>query len=118
MLFPEFMYKRYGQDIRVDNDARITRPELVELGNHIAIDMGVYISVTAKIGDYVHIAPHVCIIGGATATLIMEDFTNIGAGSKIVVISDDFTNGLINPLIPLEYKKLIGSQIIMRRFSL
>ena len=118
MLFPEFMYKRYGQDIRVDNDARITRPELVELGNHIAIDMGVYISVTAKIGDYVHIAPHVCVIGGKNATLVIEDFGNVGAGSKLVVISDDFKNGLVNPIVPLKYRNLIGNKITMRKFSL
>ena len=112
------IFKKIGSDVRIDEWARITRPELIKLGNHISIDMGVYISVAGEIGDYVHIAQHVCIIGGANSVLIMEDFTNIGAGSKLVVTSDDFTMGLINPIVPLKYKKLIGGKIIMRRFSL
>lgn len=110
-------FKKIGIDVRIDDWAKITRPELIELGSHIAIDMGVYLSVAAKIGDYVHIAPHACIIGGASAYLLMEEFTNIAAGCKLVVISDDFNEGLINPIVPLEYKRLLGGTIIMRKFS-
>ena len=111
-------FKKIGEDVRIDDLARIPNPELVELGNHIAIDMGVYISVKAQIGDYIHIAPHVCIIGGKGASLIMEDFTNIAAGCKLIVLGDDFTKGLINPIVPMKYRKLVGGEIIMRKFSL
>jgi len=111
-------YKKIGEDVLIDRLARISRPELVEIGNHVGIDMGVYISVAAKIGDYIHIGPHVCIIGGCNAELIMEDFTGISAGSKLVVLGDDFTRGMTNPLVPTKYRNLIGGKIIMRRFSL
>ncbi|KKL62748.1 hypothetical protein LCGC14_2182080 [marine sediment metagenome] len=47
----------------------------------------------------------------------MADFTNIGAGSKIVVVSDDFTMGMINPIVPLKYRQLIGGVIKMERFA-
>ena len=111
-------YKKIGADVRIDNMARINYPELMQLGNHISIDMGTYISVIADIGDYVHIAPYVCIIGGKDASFIMEDFTNIGAGSKLIVVGDNFNMGLINPIIPIKYRNLIGEKIIMRKFSL
>lgn len=110
-------FKKIGFDVRIDDSAQITRPELVELGNHISIDMGVYLTVNAKIGDYIHIAPHVCIIGGAIATLIMEDFSAIAAGSKIVCASDDFTKGFLCPFIPIEYRNVINKPIIFKRFA-
>lgn len=97
-------FRSKGKDVYVDKDARIVRPHLVDLGNHIAIDMCTYISTEAIIGDYVHIAPHVSIIGGADSKLIMGHFTNIGSGSKILCGSDNFNTGLINPLVPIEYR--------------
>lgn len=110
-------FKKIGIDVRVSKNAEITRPELIELGNHISIDMGVYMSVSAKIGDYIHIAPHVCIIGGATSLLIMEDFTAIAAGSKIICASDDFTKGFLSPFIPIKYRNVINKPIIFKKFS-
>jgi len=107
-----------GFDVRISDSASISRPDMVVIRNHVAIDMGVYISTQADIGSYVHIAPYVCIIGGADAQLIMEDFTNIGAGSKLVVRGDDFIKGMINPIVPIEYRVLIGEKIHMHRFSL
>lgn len=109
--------KRVGEDVRVSDMAYISRPELVEVGSHIAIDMWTYISTQLILGDYIHIAPHVSIIGGAPASLIMEDFTNIGSGSKIVCASDDFTQGLISPVVPIEYRTVINKPIVFKRFA-
>lgn len=106
-----------GIDVRISERAEITRPDLVDVGDHVAIDMGVYLSTAASIGDYVHIAPNVCIIGGSSAGLIMEDFSNISANATIVVLSDDFTQGMLNPIVSVRYRKLIGGTVIMKRFS-
>lgn len=107
-----------GIDARISDKAEIVQSVYVEMGDHVSIDSWVYISTKAILGDYIHIAPHVCVIGGVNAVLVMHDFTNIGAGSKIVVISDDFTRGMINPIVPNKHKKLIGGVITMERFSL
>jgi acetyltransferase-like isoleucine patch superfamily enzyme len=104
------------RDVIINNSADIKLD--IQLGNHISIDNGVYISTQATIGDYVHIAPYVCIIGGSNAKLIMGNFTNIGAGSKIIIIGDDFNEGLINPIVPIKYRNLIGDNFIMEDFSL
>lgn len=110
-------FKHIGNDVRIDSTVQIKRPELLWLGNHIAIDMCVYISVSGVIGDYIHIAPHVSIIGGGTATLIMEDFSAIASGSKIICAGDDFTKGFLNPFIPREYRNVINNPVIFKKYS-
>jgi acetyltransferase-like isoleucine patch superfamily enzyme len=51
-------FKKIGEDVRVSNLCVITRPHLITLGNHVAIDQFVTITTNAEIGDYVHIAPN------------------------------------------------------------
>jgi galactoside O-acetyltransferase len=113
----EYKFKKIGEDVRINPTCQINRPELIELGSHISIDMCTYISVGAILGDYIHIAPHVCIMGGINAMLIMEDFTGISAGSKIVCASDDFNQGFLGPFLPLEFRNVINKPIIFKRFS-
>jgi acetyltransferase-like isoleucine patch superfamily enzyme len=109
--------KSFGEDVRVSDLSHITKPKLVEMGSHIAIDMWTYISTQLVMGDYIHIAPSVSIIGGGIALLVMEDFTNIGSGSRIVCASDDFTQGLISPVVPIEHRTVINKPIIFKRFA-
>lgn len=110
-------FRKIGIDVRIDKLSQITRPDLVELGNHISIDMCVYMSVAAIIGDYIHIAPQVSIIGGADAQLIMEDFSAIATGSRIVCASDDFNNGFACPFIPKKYRNIINKPITLKKFA-
>lgn len=113
----ELIFKKIGIDAYVDDSSRIKQPSLIELGNHVAIDMGVYLSTQATIGDYVHIAPYSCIIGGASSKLIMEHFSGISAGSKILCSSDDFTKGMMNPQVPIEYRCTKISYVHFKEFS-
>jgi acetyltransferase-like isoleucine patch superfamily enzyme len=89
------------------------------LGDHIAIDKGVYCTVHASIGDYVHIGPYVTIIGGKKSCFLAKGFNNIMAGARIICGSDRFDgSGLFGAMIPEELK---GTQIIepviMEEFS-
>ncbi|CAB4125501.1 WbbJ Acetyltransferase (isoleucine patch superfamily) [uncultured Caudovirales phage] len=89
------------------------------LGDHIAIDKGVYSTVNATIGDYVHIGPYVTIIGGKKSSFTAKGFNNIMAGARIICGSDRFDgSGLFGAMIPDELK---GTQIIepviMEEFS-
>jgi len=111
------MYKKIGEDVRISELTIISRPELIELGDHIAIDAWTYISTQAQLGSYIHIAPSVSIIGGAPALIVMEDFTNIGSGSRIVCASDDFLQGLISPVVPIEYRTVINKPVIFKRYA-
>lgn len=89
------------------------------LGNHIAIDKGVYCTVNATIGNYTHISPYVTIIGGKTGEFISKGFNNIMAGARIICGSDRFDDsGLFGALIPKELKgKQIVESVIMEEFS-
>lgn len=108
-----------GDDVYISPTAEIRRPELCNIGNHVAIDSFFYCTTKLNIGDYVHISPHVAVIGGKNTGLTIEDFCFLSVGSKYVCGSETFTGaGLIGPLIPDEYKDTqILRPIILKRFS-
>jgi acetyltransferase-like isoleucine patch superfamily enzyme len=106
-----------GVDVRISDKAEINTNRTISIGNHVSIDSWVYISTHLFMGDYIHVAPHVSVIGGDAGTLYMDHFSNIGSGSKIVVVSDDFTQGMVNPIVPVQYRRLIGHAIRLRRYA-
>ena len=106
-----------GEDVRISELAVLARPELIEMGDHIAIDQWTYISTQLKMGNKNHIAPSVSIIGRAPALLVMGDFTNIGSGSRIVCATDDFTQGLISPVVPIEHRTVINKPVVFERYA-
>lgn len=100
-------------DIRIAPDAVFTRPLLLHLGKHIAIDSGFYCTTNLTVGDYVHISPHVAIIGGENASVYIKDFCFVSVGAKIVAGSERMLGeGLIGPLIPEEFKDNLNIQPI------
>jgi len=90
-----------------------------KLGDHIAIDKGVYCTVNADIGSYTHISPYVTIIGGKTGQFECRGFNNIMAGARIICGSDRFDDsGLFGAMIPKELKgRQIIEPVIMEEFS-
>jgi acetyltransferase-like isoleucine patch superfamily enzyme len=89
------------------------------LGNHIAIDKGVYCTVNATFGDYTHVSPYVTIIGGKSGVFESRGFNNIMAGARIVCGSDRFDDsGLFGAMIPKELKgRQIIEPVVMEEFS-
>lgn len=108
-----------GEDVFIHRRAEFTRPDLCELGDHIAIDSGFYCTTNLKVGNYVHISPHVAVIGGKTAFLIIGDFCFISVGSKIICASEKFYGeGLIGPIIPEEFHdEIINEPVVFEDFS-
>jgi acetyltransferase-like isoleucine patch superfamily enzyme len=94
-----------GEDVIVHADVEIKRPELVRLGNHVAIDKGFYCTTAADIGDYVHIGPYVSVIGGGDARFTMKVFAGLSAGVRIVCAGEAYADqGLIGPTIPAAHR--------------
>jgi len=108
-----------GIDVFIDDFVKIKRPELVRIGDHVAIDLGFYCTTALEIGNYVHISPYVTCIGGKDGKLIISGFNNIMAGARIICGSDRFDDsGLFGALIPKELRgKFILGDIIMEEFS-
>ena len=106
MQYNTGLLKTVGLDVYINANVAIKRPQLVTVGSHVAIDDGFYITTGACIGNHVHIAPYVTVIGGETGFLQMGHFTNISVGGKIICGSDGFMGeGLITaPGIPAEYR--------------
>jgi acetyltransferase-like isoleucine patch superfamily enzyme len=110
---------KIGHDVFMNSNVEITRPELATIGNHVAIDYGFYCTTQLTIGDYVHISPHVAVIGGKHTALYVEDFCFLSVGSKYICGSETFEGkGLIGPLIPDEFKDTqVLQPIRLKRFS-
>jgi acetyltransferase-like isoleucine patch superfamily enzyme len=106
-----------GIDVYIHQDVEF-KTEVV-IGDHVAIDKGVYATVKVKIGSYTHIGPYVTIIGGKTGYFECKGFNNIMAGARIVCGSDRFDDsGLFGAMIPKELKgKQIIEPVVMEEFS-
>jgi dTDP-4-amino-4,6-dideoxy-D-glucose acyltransferase len=116
--YDKSLLKFVGEDVFISANVEIRRPQLVSIGNHVAIDTGFYLTTQAEIGDYLHIGPYVSIIGGAKGFFKMGNFTNIAVGSRIICVSDTFTGeGLITaPGILEELTKLKIKPVIFEDF--
>ena len=111
--------KSIGVDVIINDFTEFKRPELVHIGNHVAIDWGFYCTTELEIGDYVHISPYVTCIGGKNGRLIVKGFNNIMAGARIICVSDRFDDsGLFGALIPDELRgKVFAGDVVMEEFS-
>jgi acetyltransferase-like isoleucine patch superfamily enzyme len=105
------------KDIFIHKDAEFKIDPI--MGDHIAIDKGVYCTVNITIGEYTHISPYVTIIGGKNAYFYSNGFNNIMAGARIICGSDRFDgSGLFGAMIPNEFKgKQIMKPVVMEKFS-
>jgi len=109
-----------GVDVRIDEFSKIKNPQLAIIGNHVAIDFGFYCTTGLQIGDYVHIGPHCSVIGSKNGLLIMEHFSGLSAGVRIICASDELKGaGLSNPTIPEEFRdKIITAPVIIKKFAI
>lgn len=111
---------RVGKDVYISEQAVFKRPHLVKLGSRVAIDSFVYCTTALVTGDFIHISPHVSIVGGENGLLLMGNFCTIAAGCRIICASDLFDgSGLVTaPGIPEEYLNAkIFSPVIMGDYS-
>jgi len=107
-----------GIDFYMNEDVVIKRLNQATFGNHVAIDKGFYCTTQITVGDYIHIAPYCTVIGGKEGIFIMEDFSTLAAGSRVICSSDDYVSGhLINSTIPEKYRKVDRNKVVLEKFS-
>jgi acetyltransferase-like isoleucine patch superfamily enzyme len=117
--FDYSLLKSVGTDVVISPNAEIRRPQLVSIGNHVAIDTAI-ITTAAEIGDYVHIGPYVTVIGGPKARLTIGRFVALAAGTRVICGSDRFMGeGLMGPAsIPDAYKdKMKLAPVVLEDFA-
>ena len=111
-------FKSIGEDVFINENCIIKMPHLCQIGSHNAIDNGVTVSTELIMGDYIHISPFVVVIGGEKSNLILEDFTFIASGTKVVCGSEDYTGvGLVGPTIPEKYRVINYTTVKFERFA-
>jgi galactoside O-acetyltransferase len=111
-------FKSIGEDVFISEDSLIKRPHLCQIGSHNAIDNGVTISTELIMGDYIHISSYVVVIGGEHSKLILEDFSFVASGTKIVCGSENYTGiGLVGATIPKEFRVINYTTVKFEKFA-
>ena len=98
---------------------KIPYVENIEFGKYIIIDdfVLIYAKEKIKIGNYVHIASFSSISGGGQ--LIMEDFTGLASGCRIITGTDDFKDvGFGNPTISDKFRNIKVGKIEIKKFAI
>ena len=93
--------------------------ENISFGKNILIDdyVFIYAKDEMKIGNYVHIACFASITGGSE--FILEDFSAISQGCRILTGSDDFKDwGFGNSTIPEEYRNTKRAPVHIGKFCI
>ena len=104
---------------RIYDTAKIIHAEHLVMGNFSQIDDFVFLNAGegTEIGCFCHIASFCSIIGGGR--FVMEDFSGLSAGCRIVTGSDDFTGGgLTNPTVPAKYTNVKKGKVIIGRHAI
>lgn len=94
------------------NERAIVIKEKVRFSEYalIAGGQGTYI------GNFIHIANHVSIIGGGLC--IIEDFVGICAGARLITGSDDILgDGIPSPMVSNEFRSFYRSYVICKKHS-
>jgi galactoside O-acetyltransferase len=111
--------KHIGKDVIIRRWVRFVRPEHIHIGDHVMIDDFVLLSggrdELTEIGNYVHVACFSSIIGSGGVT--MKDFSGLSPGCRLFSETDDYVDGgLINPTVPLEFRRPRVGRITLERF--
>ncbi|MFC1989897.1 acyltransferase [Chloroflexota bacterium] len=111
--------KYCGDNVYIAGSVVMKNPDLISIGDNVAIDDFCYISTALEVGSYVHIAPHCSIIGGRDALCVLKDYSGLAVGCRLICGTDDYLgSGLLNPMIPSKYRaRLIYKPIVLEKHA-
>lgn len=94
-------FKSYGTNVLISRKASIYGADKIVIGNNVRIDDFCVLSISKSlvIGDYVHIACFVSIIGAGEIKI--SDFCGLSGRVSIYSSTDDYSgNAMTNPMVP------------------
>lgn len=109
--------KHCGKEVKIFEKAQLVKPELISVDDYSIINDFVWIlgEQEVNIGRRVHIAVFSSITGGGKCYI--EDYAGLSTGCRIITGTDDYSgNSLMNPCIPMEYRKVSRSYVRLCRF--
>lgn len=98
---------------------KIIGMENISFGKYIIIDdfVLIYAKMPITLGNHVHISSFTSISGGGE--FIMEDFSGLASGCRIITSSDDFKhNGFGNPTLSDSYRNIRMGSVHIKRFAI
>ncbi len=109
-----------GANVMISDKASIYNPAKIRLGSNVRIDDFCILSAgdgEIRLGDYVHIACYVSLIG--SALIDVRDFVGISSKSAVYSSSDDYSgNYLVGPTVPVAFKNVDNRPVIFEQYSL
>jgi len=103
----EYNFKKAGKNLKIFENAKIIKPEVIEIGDYSEIDdfSFIYGGKGIYIGRYVHISRFVSIIGGGE--LYLGDYSVLADGARILTGTDSYYGGArMSTCLPLEQRNL------------
>jgi acetyltransferase-like isoleucine patch superfamily enzyme len=111
-------FKFIGENVKIFEPVAIMRPENISIFNHVILSEFAYINggLGLYVGNHVHIATHTSISGGGYC--VMEDFTGISAGVRLVTGSALFNGeGLTSPTLPEKFQAVKRAYVIIKKHA-
>jgi galactoside O-acetyltransferase len=113
----EMDFASVGNNVLISDKSSIYNAPNIHIGNNVRIDDFTILSAGEGgifIGNHVHIACYVSIIG--RAKVILEDFCGISGRTSIYSSNDDYSgNFLTGPTIPEEYRNVTHAPVRIGR---
>ncbi len=121
MLSPDAIesmcFASVGKHVQISDKASFYGVSRIEIGDNVRIDDFCVLSAGAggiQIGNYVHIAVGVSLIGAGRITL--SDFSNLSSRVAVYSSNDDYTGQtLTNPTVPDEFKNVTHAPVFLGR---
>lgn len=112
-------YKAMGKNVSIADSVFFAHPELCSFGDNVRIDGFCSFTTKVTIGNNVHIGPFVSVVGGVKSELIMEDYSGLSAGCRIICGSDNYYTDLANPTIPEKFRtNCVYGKVILHKFAI
>lgn len=106
--------RQCGVGVKIYENAKLVKPEVIEVGDHSMIDdfTFIYGGDGIRIGRYVHIASFVSVIGGGE--LEVGDYADIAAGARILTGTDTYNGGArMSTALPEEQRNVVRSKVVI-----
>lgn len=107
-----------GRGVRVYEGCRMVPADRIRVGDYSQIDEGVrvFAGQGVTLGRHVHLAFGTAILGGGTCEI--GDFAGISAGCRIITGSEEIHDGLTNPTIPAEFRRVRRGRVAIGAHAL
>lgn len=115
----EMNFCSFGENVYISNKASYYNCPQISIGNNVRIDDFCVLSAGKggiKIGDHVHIAVYVALIGAET--IFLDDFSGISSKVTIYSSNDDYSGEyLTGPTVPVAFTNVNSAAVYVGRHA-